>query len=127
MDSASKYECKKRIPLGSCPGGILVTLSLHAMTSLQPKSCIICLIVVYTEQGSLCFRFAVGGYDGNSKISTVEIFDPRANSWRIGSPSSIARGYGCAVTADNNLYLIGGVNDAGETLETVSLLVVLLP
>jgi N-acetylneuraminic acid mutarotase len=97
------------------------------MTTLQPKTSIICLIVVYTKQDSFCFRFAVGGYDGNNKISTVEIFDPRANSWRIGSSSSIARGYGCAVTVDDNLYLIGGVNDAGETIKTVSLLVVILP
>lgn len=76
---------------------------------------------MYTDLGSLCFRFAVGGYDGNNNISTVEIFDPRANSWRIGRSCSIARGYGCAVTMDDNLYFIGGVNDAGETLGTVSL------
>uniref|UniRef100_A0A0A9EXB8 Uncharacterized protein n=1 Tax=Arundo donax TaxID=35708 RepID=A0A0A9EXB8_ARUDO len=38
--------------------------------------------------------YAVGGHDGNSLASTVEIFDPRANSWRIGSPFSVARGYG---------------------------------
>ena len=31
------------------------------------------------------------------------------------------------MTMDDNLYLIGGVNDAGETIETVSLLVVILP
>jgi len=61
----------------------------------------------------------VGGYDGSNRISTVEIFDPRTNSWRIGSPFSIARGYGCAVTMDDNLFYIGGVNDAGETVDTV--------
>jgi len=64
-------------------------------------------------------RYAVGGYDGSNRISTVEIFDPRTNSWRIGSPFSIARGYGCAVTMDDNLFYIGGVNDAGETVDTV--------
>jgi len=69
-------------------------------------------------------RYAVGGYDGSNRISTVEIFDPRTNSWRIGSPFSIARGYGCAVTMDDNLFYIGGVNDAGETVDTVSLFAV---
>jgi hypothetical protein len=63
----------------------------------------------------------VGGHNGNNLASTVEIYDPRANSWRIGSPFSVARGYGCAVTMNDNLYLIGGVNDTGETVETVSL------
>ncbi|WVZ72407.1 hypothetical protein U9M48_020873 [Paspalum notatum var. saurae] len=62
--------------------------------------------------------YAVGGDDGN-KLSTIEIFDPCANSWRMGSPFSVARGYGCAVTLDDNLFYIGGVNDAGETVDTV--------
>uniref|UniRef100_K3XF28 DCD domain-containing protein n=1 Tax=Setaria italica TaxID=4555 RepID=K3XF28_SETIT len=63
--------------------------------------------------------YAVGGYDGSNRISTVEIFDSRANSWRMGSPFSIARGYGCAITMDDNLFYIGGINDAGETIDTV--------
>lgn len=69
----------------------------------------------------------MGGYDGSNRVSTIEIFDPRANSWRIGSPFSIARGYGCAVTMDDNLFYIGGVNDAGETVNTVSLSGVTVP
>ncbi|KAF7021257.1 hypothetical protein CFC21_034238 [Triticum aestivum] len=63
--------------------------------------------------------YALGGYDGDQMMSTVEIFDPRANSWRIGSPFSVPRGYGCAVTADDNVYLIGGSESNGETVETV--------
>jgi hypothetical protein len=46
----------------------------------------------------------------------LEIYDSCANLWRTGSPFSVARGYGCGVTMDNNLYLIGGVNDAVETV-----------
>lgn len=72
-------------------------------------------------------RYAVGGYDGSNKISTMDIFDSRTNSWRIGSPFSVARGYGCAVTVDDNLFYIGGVNDAGETIDTVSLSAVIIP
>jgi hypothetical protein len=55
-------------------------------------------------------------------VSTVEIFDPRANSWRISSPFSVPRGYGCAVTANDNVYLIGGINATAENIETVRFL-----
>lgn len=77
------------------------------------------IIFSYSEHINLCFRYALGGYDGDQMLSTVEIFDPRANSWRIGSPFSVPRGYGCAVTADDNVYLIGGSESNGETVETV--------
>lgn len=63
--------------------------------------------------------YALGGYDGNRMVSTVEIFDPRANSWRMSSPFSIPRGYGCAVTANDNVYLIGGTNADAESVEAV--------
>ncbi|XP_047054911.1 kelch-like protein 22 [Lolium rigidum] len=63
--------------------------------------------------------YALGGYDGNQMVSTVEIFDPRANSWRISSPFSVPRGYGCAVTVNDNVYLIGGTSADAESVETV--------
>lgn len=65
--------------------------------------------------------YAVGGHDGNHMVSTVEIFDPRANSWRLSSPISIPRGYACAVTANDNVYLIGGIETNGENIETVEM------
>ena len=58
----------------------------------------------------------MGGYDGSNMISNVEIFDLCTNSWRICSPLQ--------VTMDDNLFYIGGVNDAGETVDTVSLFAV---
>jgi hypothetical protein len=63
---------------------------------------------------------ALGGLNRNTTFSSVEIFDTRANSWRRGSPLSVPRAHGCAVTLDGNAYLIGGIQSSEEYVETVS-------
>uniref|UniRef100_A0A0D9Y3P9 DCD domain-containing protein n=1 Tax=Oryza glumipatula TaxID=40148 RepID=A0A0D9Y3P9_9ORYZ len=64
-------------------------------------------------------QHALGGLNRNTTFSSVEIFDTRANSWRRGSPLSVPRAHGCAVTVDGNAYLIGGIQSSEEYVETV--------
>jgi N-acetylneuraminic acid mutarotase len=62
----------------------------------------------------------MGGYDGDKMVASIEIFDPRLNSWRMGDPMNIPRGYAGAVNLDDNLFLIGGMQSNVQILDTVS-------
>lgn len=68
----------------------------------------------------------MGGYSGEKMVSSVEIFDPRLNAWRMGDPMSAPRGYGAAVTLEGSMYLIGGLKSNVQILDTVSNHVLLL-
>lgn len=72
------------------------------------------------SQEVYCFRYAIGGYDGDSMVSSVEIFDPRLNAWRMGDPMSNPRGYASAVTFDDSLFVLGGLRSNEQILDTVS-------
>jgi hypothetical protein len=61
----------------------------------------------------------MGGYNGDKMVSSVEIFDPRLNAWRMGDPMSSPRGYAAAVTLDGSVYLIGGLKSNVQILDTV--------
>lgn len=51
--------------------------------------------------------------------STVEIFDPRMNLWTFGESMNNSRGYSGAVVVGGRLYVIGGLKEKHEILETV--------
>jgi hypothetical protein len=70
--------------------------------------------------GDLFSRYAVGGYDGDKMVSSVEIYDPRLNAWRMGDPMNTPRGYAAAVYLDDSLFLIGGMQSNVQILDTVS-------
>lgn len=53
-------------------------------------------------------------------VSSVEIYDPRLNAWRMGDPMSSPRGYAAAVNLDGSVYLIGGLQSNVQILDTVS-------
>jgi len=72
-----------------------------------------------------CFRYAIGGYNGDKIVSSVEIYDPRLNAWRKGDPMSSPRGYAAAVNLDGSIYLIGGLQSNVQILDTVSNLVLI--
>lgn len=44
---------------------------------------------------------AVGGYDGNSYLSTVEEYDPDNNEWTKVSPMTCSRAGACVVSIPN--------------------------
>jgi len=62
----------------------------------------------------------MGGYDGDKMVSSVEIYDPRLNVWRMGDPMNTPRGYAAAVYLDDSLFLIGGMQSSVQILDTVS-------
>lgn len=51
--------------------------------------------------------------------STLEIFDPRMNSWMLGEPMNNSRGFADAVVVGGKLYVIGGLKRKDEILDTV--------
>ncbi|KAL2926638.1 Influenza virus NS1A-binding protein [Bienertia sinuspersici] len=63
--------------------------------------------------------YAIGGYDGTQMVPTVEVFEPRVGSWMMLEPMKYARGYMGSVTLGNTIYVIGGMQENGEILDTV--------
>ncbi len=46
----------------------------------------------------------LGGYDGNSFSSVVEVYDPEKDEWNYGTPLTRQRsGHGCALTVEPTL------------------------
>ena len=50
----------------------------------------------------------LGGYNGTSRVATVEIFDPSTNRWTMGQPMSQERSNFATCVIENKLYVIGG-------------------
>lgn len=70
----------------------------------------------------ICFcRYAIGGYNGDDFIRTVEVFDPRRGVWTITEPMNETRGYSAAaVIGGDTIYVFGGMkNKKMELSETV--------
>ncbi|KAK6786530.1 hypothetical protein RDI58_015055 [Solanum bulbocastanum] len=64
-------------------------------------------------------RYSLGGYDGEKMVSSVEILDPRFGSWVMGEQMNSTRGYSGAVVIGGKIFVIGGVNDQEEILNSV--------
>ncbi|KAH7855739.1 hypothetical protein Vadar_028277 [Vaccinium darrowii] len=64
-------------------------------------------------------RYALGGYNGERMVPTVEIFEPRLGSWMMGKPMNNARGSSGAVVLEEKIYVIGGVKDNNEILDMI--------
>jgi kelch-like protein 20 len=67
-------------------------------------------------------RYVLGGFDGETMVSSVEIFDPRLGKWMVEETTmNHARGYFGAAVVQDSIYVIGGVNNGCQTLvDTVS-------
>ena len=52
-------------------------------------------------------------------VPTVEVFDPRIGSWMTGESMNDPRGYSGAVVLGESIYVIGGLKDNEEILDTV--------
>ena len=66
--------------------------------------------------------YVVGGSDGQSSLTSVEIFDPVASVWSVGSSLNMARANVGLALYSKHLFAIGGYN--GKTfLDSVEYLV----
>ena len=65
-------------------------------------------------------KYVVGGFDGNTMVPTVEIFDPRIGSWMSGEPMNYLRGYSVSAVVNDTIYVIGGVKDGHNIVDAVS-------
>lgn len=63
---------------------------------------------------SLCFVlqvYAVGGYDGQSRLSSVECYDSFSNRWTEVAPMKEAVSSPAVISCVNKLFVIGGGPD----------------
>ena len=65
--------------------------------------------------------YAVGGTDGTSDLTTVEAYDPAANTWTTLTELSEARSDGGVAFADGRLVAVGG-ESGGQVLKSVAAL-----
>ena len=70
------------------------------------------------------FAYVIGGADATANLPTVEKYDFAGNSWSYVASlpqDSIAWGKAVGYTGgpDPLIYLVGGINDAGDALSTV--------
>ena len=56
-------------------------------------------------QGKL---YAIGGYNGLERLTTVEVFEPASKKWRRVAPLSKPRSALGSAVLNNRLYVCGG-------------------
>lgn len=61
----------------------------------------------------------MGGFDGEKMVSSVEIFDPRNDSWMEGEPLNHVRGNASAAVLGDSLFVIGGVDGQNDIVDKV--------
>lgn len=61
----------------------------------------------------------MGGYDGDTIVPTVEVFDPRVGLWMNGESMNSSRGYFGAIVMGDTIYVVGGLSNDDEILDTV--------
>ncbi|XP_071964808.1 kelch-like protein 24 [Antedon mediterranea] len=54
------------------------------------------------------YVYVIGGYDGRSRLSSVERFDPKENKWEKVAPLTEALSSPAAVIFRGNIYVLGG-------------------
>lgn len=63
-----------------------------------------CYVSVTVHNGLI---YAMGGYDGESRLNTVERYDPTSNQWTLITPMLTRRSDAGACTLDDKIYIIG--------------------
>ncbi|PIE92114.1 hypothetical protein CO726_28245 [Bacillus fungorum] len=71
--------------------------------------------------------YAIGGYYGNvftyagwgNFFNTVEVYDPETDSWSTATSMPVALSGGSAVTFNNKIYVVGGLDSQMHPLSTV--------
>ncbi|VDQ15125.1 unnamed protein product [Trichobilharzia regenti] len=57
--------------------------------------------------------YAIGGFDGSSRLNTTEVYDPKTKKWKTLAPMICRRSAAGAAALDGHLYVCGGYN--GQT------------
>lgn len=76
---------------------------------------------------NLLCRYALGGFDGSAMVPSIEVYDPRLGSWMSGEPMKLSRGYLGAAVVKEAIYVIGGVKNGSEIVDTVPYLLPQFP
>ncbi|MCL7047302.1 hypothetical protein MKW94_001918 [Papaver nudicaule] len=63
--------------------------------------------------------YALGGYDGKKMISSVEVYDPRMQSWIEHQSMEEPRGYSTAAVVGDSIVVISGLQDGKILTNTV--------
>ena len=79
--------------------------STREWTTLAPMPTARGGLGVTTYKGEL---YAIGGYDGDTNPSVVEVFNPNSNSWRAAASLPTPRDHLAVVTVGERIYVIGG-------------------
>ncbi|KAG4912445.1 hypothetical protein JHK85_053737 [Glycine max] len=66
----------------------------------------------------LNLMYALGGFDGDKIVPSIEVFDPRLGAWTIGEPMNHRRGYSAVVVVKESIYMIGGVKVCENIVDT---------
>lgn len=51
--------------------------------------------------------YAIGGYDGHNRLSTVERYNPKTNQWTVITPMNMQRSDASACTLKERIYATG--------------------
>lgn len=58
--------------------------------------------------------YVLGGYPSTrTSVTTVQVYDPVTDSWRLGPPLPVALNHSMAAGVGGRLYVIGGQTNAG--------------
>lgn len=56
------------------------------------------------------FIYAMGGFNGEIRMSSVERYDPATNQWSLIESMNYVRSDGHACVVGNKIYIIGSCN-----------------
>lgn len=64
-----------------------------------------CYVSVAIHRGKI---YALGGYNGRNRMSSVERYDPEKNQWELITPMLKQRSDASAATLQEKIYIVGG-------------------
>ncbi|KHN24901.1 Kelch-like protein 18 [Glycine soja] len=91
--------------------------NLMLFQNILPKSQAICTQDDFEKNGGNN-QYALGGFDGDKIVPSIEVFDPRLGAWTIGEPMNHRRGYSAVVVVKESIYMIGGVKVCENIVDT---------
>ena len=65
--------------------------------------------------------YACGGYNGQERLRSVEIYDPVLDVWELGPNMTEVRSGAACVSFNNKIYVIGGIPDGDQILTSVEI------